>query len=112
MASDVNSNPGGDESADDAENGARPGDERTRPTTRRKPTLGNPDADPQRIHREYVERHLGGGGGEDPSPEAYERAVEQWRRIPGSVNHPPAEMGAAESAESETDGDDEEGAGS
>jgi hypothetical protein len=36
--------------------------EQKRPPRRRKPTLGNPDADPVKIHREYVERRVGGGG--------------------------------------------------
>lgn len=85
---------------DDAPGGSKPGDERKRPTGRRKPQLGNPDADPQRIHREYVERHL--GGGREPTPEAYERAAMQWRRIPGSISRPPAEL---RTAEGDRDGD-------
>ena len=60
------------------------------PPRRRAPTLGNPGADPQRIHREYVEQHT--GGGEEPTPEAYERGLEQWHRLPGAVNQPPAEV--------------------
>lgn len=60
------------------------------PPRRRKPTLGNPGADPQRIHREYVEQHT--GGGEEPTPEAYERGLEQWHRLPGAVARPPAEV--------------------
>jgi hypothetical protein len=104
-------------------NGARPGDERKRPTTRKKPTLGNPNADPQRIHREYVERHLGGGGGREATPDAYERAVEQWRRIPGAISRPPGEVrggggtdadaGAEADAEAdESSADDTEGGAS
>ena len=56
----------------------------------KKPTLGNPGADPQRIHREYVERHF--GGGEEPTPEAYERALAEWHRLPGAAQRPPGEM--------------------
>lgn len=72
------------------DNGSLPGDRRKRPTGKRKPTLGNPDADPQRIHREYVERHL--GGGEPATPEAYEKGAEEWSRLPGAVTRQPGEM--------------------
>jgi hypothetical protein len=48
------------------------------------PQLGrNPDADPVKIHREYVQRRLGGGA--LPTPEAYEDALEEWHKIPGAV---------------------------
>jgi hypothetical protein len=67
------------------------------PGRRQKPTLGNPDADPQRIHREYVERHF--GGGEEPTPEAYERALEEWHRLPGAAQRPPAEIRGPEETE-------------
>ncbi len=70
------------EGAEDAEGG-----ERRRP--RRRPRLGNPDADPVRIHREYVERRLEGGG--PATPEAHEQALRQWRELPGAVSRPPAE---------------------
>ena len=43
----------------------------------------NPDADPVRIHREYVQERI--GGGELPTPEAYERAVDQWHQLAGAV---------------------------
>jgi hypothetical protein len=52
--------------------------------------LGDPDADPQRIHREYVERHF--GGGEPATPEAYEEGVEEWNRLPGAVTRQPGEL--------------------
>lgn len=61
------------------------------------PTLGNPDADPQRIHREYVERHF--GGGEEPTPEAYERALAEWHRLPGAAQRPPSEIRGPEETE-------------
>lgn len=39
--------------------------------------------DPVRIHEDYVRHHMSGG---DPAtPEAYERAMEQFRRLPGAV---------------------------
>jgi len=50
----------------------------------------NPDADPVRIHREYVQERL--GGGELPTPEAYERATDQWHQLPGAVRAPAAEV--------------------
>ena len=68
-----------------------------RPSRSKKPTLGNPGADPQRIHREYVEQHF--GGGEEPTPEAYERALEEWHRLPGAVQRPPAEVRGPEESE-------------
>jgi hypothetical protein len=55
------------------------------------PQLGrNPDADPVRIHREYVQRRLGGGG--LPTPEAYENALEEWHRMPGAIRGPAGEL--------------------
>lgn len=71
------------------------------PSKGRKPRLGNPDADPQRIHREYVERHF--GGGEEPTPEAYERALEEWHRLPGAVQRPAAEIRGPEESEALTE---------
>jgi hypothetical protein len=50
----------------------------------------NPDADPVRIHREYVQRRLGGGA--LPTPEAYENALEEWHRLPGAVRGPAGEV--------------------
>jgi hypothetical protein len=67
------------------------------PDRPQEPTLGNPDADPQRIHREYVERHF--GGGEEPTSEAYERALEEWHRLPGAAQRPPAEIRGPEETE-------------
>jgi hypothetical protein len=58
--------------------------------------LGNPDADPVRIHREYVQRRLGGGA--DPTPEEYARALAEWHKLPGAVSAPPGEVSAADSA--------------
>jgi hypothetical protein len=55
------------------------------------PQLGrNPDADPVRIHREYVQRRLGGGA--PPTPEAYERALDQWHQLGGAVRRPAGEV--------------------
>jgi hypothetical protein len=61
------------------------------------PRQRNPDADPVKIHREYVERRLGGGA--PATQEAYARAVEQWHQLPGAVRKPPTELGASELVE-------------
>ena len=50
----------------------------------------NPDADPVRIHRDYVQERI--GGGELPTPGAYERAVDQWHQLPGAVRAPVSEV--------------------
>jgi hypothetical protein len=51
---------------------------------------GHPDADPVRIHQEFIQRHL--GGGEPATTEVYERAVEQWNELPGAVRVPPTRL--------------------
>lgn len=43
-----------------------------------------------RIHREYVQERI--GGGELPTPGAYERAVDQWHQLPGAVRAPVSEV--------------------
>jgi hypothetical protein len=43
-----------------------------------------------RIHRRYVQERI--GGGELPTPEAYERAVDQWHQLPGAVRAPASEV--------------------
>lgn len=65
----------------------------------RPPTQGNPDADPVRIHRAYVERRLGGGA--EPTSEEYARALAEWHRLPGAVSAPPGEVSSADSTPSE-----------
>jgi hypothetical protein len=55
-----------------------------------RPLQRNPDADPVRIHREYVQQRVGGGA--LPTPGAYERAVDQWHRLPGAVRAPAGEV--------------------
>ena len=50
----------------------------------------NPEADPVKIHREYVQRRLGGGA--LPTPEAYENALDQWHKIPGAIRGPAGEV--------------------
>jgi hypothetical protein len=72
----------GEEEGAEAREGKRP--------SRRRPKLGNPDADPVKIHREYVEQRLEGGG--EATPEAYDEALRQWQNIPGAVSKPSAEV--------------------
>jgi hypothetical protein len=71
----------------------------------RPPRLGNPEADPVRIHREYVERHFESGG--PATPKAYEEALRQWHQLPGSVSRPaPETAGQPEPPpEEETEGE-------
>jgi hypothetical protein len=65
------------------------------------PLERNPDADPVRIHREYVQQHLGGGA--LPTPEAYERALDQWHRLPGAVRGAAAEVHPDATTRAETE---------
>ena len=51
----------------------------------------NPDADPVKLHRGYIERQLEGGA--PATPEAYRRAVDQWRQLPGAVRVPASQLG-------------------
>jgi hypothetical protein len=75
-------------------------DEKQPRRRRKRPArLDNPDADPVRIHREYVERRMGGGG--EPTPEAYARALKQWHELPGAVSAPPTEVTGDEAAGAE-----------
>ena len=55
-----------------------------------RPVPRNPEADPVKIHRDYVERQLGGGA--PATPEGYARAIEQWHKLPGAVRVPPTEL--------------------
>ena len=40
------------------------------------------------VHKEILERRM--RGGPEPTPEAYARALEQWKNLPGSIVRPPA----------------------
>ena len=59
--------------------------------------------EPVRIHEEYVQRHLGGGG--PATTEAYGRALKQFRRLPGAVQFPPTQV-ELRRPESEPDNDE------
>jgi len=63
---------------------------------------GNPDANPARIHREYVERRVGGGA--PPTADRYREALRQWNALPGSIRIPPSESpGESDEADSTAD---------
>jgi hypothetical protein len=56
----------------------------------RRPRLGNPNADPAKIHREYVERYIGGGADREgvrrrPAEGVRRRPAEGVRRRPAAV---------------------------
>ncbi len=46
---------------------------------------------PAEIHARHVRQRLEGGAA--PTPDAYRRAVEQWRRLPGAAAISPADLG-------------------
>lgn len=60
-----------------------------------------------RIHEAYLQHRL--GGGEAATPEAFQRAVEQFERLPGAVRTGPATSRPAQprSPESEASGERE-----
>jgi hypothetical protein len=80
----------------------------------RRPRLGNPDADPAKIHREYVERYIGGGA--EPTERAYadglQRAyadgLRQWRNLPGAVSSSASVIEQPEPESGEPDSDQDQ----
>lgn len=54
------------------------------------------ETDPVEVHRDYIERQLGGGA--PATPEAYARAINQWHALPGAVRVPPTELTGDEAA--------------
>ena len=58
------------------------------------------------VHLEIIARRQ--GGGPPPTPEAYARAIEQWRQLPGAVVHVPvSDVAAAKPTPVPTDVDAE-----
>jgi hypothetical protein len=53
------------------------------------------------VHRQYLERHLGGGA--PATPEAYARAIEQWHLLPGAIRTPATEQGQTKPTSTSTD---------
>jgi hypothetical protein len=82
-------------------------DEKQPRRRRKRPArLDNPEADPVRIHREYVERRVSGGA--DATPEAYARAIKQWHELPGAVSAPPTEVTGEDAAGGEENEEEED----
>lgn len=100
-----------DEGPDEASDSGTSTESESGERRRRRPPArpGRDDADPVRIHEEYVQRHLGGGG--PATNEAYEEAVQQWHELPGAVIRPPAEVPREPQAPAEEPGDEHEGEG-
>jgi hypothetical protein len=73
--------------------------------SKRPPKLGNPDADPVRIHREYVERRL--GGGREATADAYSRAIGQWHRLPGALSTPTTDVVGERAVSASTEKEEE-----
>lgn len=61
--------------------------------------------DPVEIHEEYVRRHL--EGGEPATTDAYERALEQFQKLPGAVRRRPPARPQEQEEESEEPADEE-----
>lgn len=55
------------------------------------------------IHQAYLEHRL--AGGEEPTPEAYRRAAEQFQRLPGVIGAPPARPAVPQRPEPDDDSD-------
>jgi len=49
-----------------------------------------PEGREHEVHKEILARRL--RGGPEPTPEAYARALEQWKDLPGSVVRPPTDV--------------------
>jgi hypothetical protein len=50
----------------------------------------NSDGREHQVHQEILERRM--RGGPELTPEAYERALEEWRSLQGSVMRPPTDV--------------------
>ncbi len=99
---DTSSPPNSEGSGD---GGDRPGDGGSRGTGGDEPgnaTTGR-YGNPVRIHREYVERHV--GGGQAPTSERYRDALEAWNCLPGAVRRPPVEVPEDDIERDDQDGD-------
>jgi hypothetical protein len=48
-----------------------------------------PPTHERKLHEEIIERRM---GEESPSVDAYSRALEQWKKLPGSVVRPPTDV--------------------
>jgi hypothetical protein len=50
----------------------------------------NSEGREHQVHKEILERRM--TGGPEPTPEAYARALEQWKDLPGSIVRPPTDV--------------------
>jgi hypothetical protein len=53
-----------------------------------------------RVHQEILERRM--RGGPELTPEAYERALDEWRNLQGSVMRPPTDVKGPTDTESDS----------
>jgi hypothetical protein len=51
-----------------------------------------PEGGEHQVHKEILERRM--TGGPKPTPDAYTRALEQWKNLPGSIVRPPTDVTA------------------
>jgi hypothetical protein len=49
-----------------------------------------PEGRDHQVHKEILERRM--RGGPEPTPDAYKRALEQWKSLPGSIVRPPTDV--------------------
>jgi hypothetical protein len=49
-----------------------------------------PDGREHQVHRDILERRW--RGGPEPTPEEYQRALEEWKKLPGSIVRPPSDI--------------------
>jgi len=54
------------------------------------PVQSEDEGEEHEVHQEILERRM--RGGPKPTRESYERALEQWKKIPGSVVRPPTDI--------------------
>jgi hypothetical protein len=80
-----------------------------------------PEGREHQVHKEILDRRM--RGGPEPTPDAYARALEQWKNLPGSIVRPPtdvtpppaeepsepADQGGASPAKPEADDHNDEG---
>jgi hypothetical protein len=53
-----------------------------------------PDGREHQVHKEILDRRW--RGGPDPTPEDYQRALEEWKKLPGSIVRPPSDIKPSE----------------
>lgn len=56
----------------------------------KEPPKHNPEGREHQVHKEILERRM--RGGPEPTPDAYARALEQWKNLPGSIVRPPTDV--------------------